>query len=209
MDHGNYLIHHGIKGQKWGNRRYQYEDGSLTPEGRKRYLVGEDGLTKRGTKIAKKLYMDTAKNKKFAEKGDRLIEEYDKAESIDRKRFAQEIVKEFPDAEVGMYATDGNGIYTVFNNKSLDKIDTDVWTLDPPAVNFGNVKVEDVNKFVNKYNDKYAKTNKEAINNFLDSMSDVVLEANGMKGDKAAKELVRRYVGENTNKYVNTSVIYR
>ena len=32
-----YLMHHGIKGQKWGNRRFQYEDGSLTPEGRKRY----------------------------------------------------------------------------------------------------------------------------------------------------------------------------
>ena len=32
-----YLAHHGIKGQKWGIRRYQNEDGSLTPEGRERY----------------------------------------------------------------------------------------------------------------------------------------------------------------------------
>lgn len=36
-----YLAHHGIKGQKWGIRRYQNADGSLTPEGRKRYNVGE------------------------------------------------------------------------------------------------------------------------------------------------------------------------
>lgn len=30
------LHHHGIKGQKWGVRRYQNPDGSLTLEGRKR-----------------------------------------------------------------------------------------------------------------------------------------------------------------------------
>lgn len=33
----NAISHHGIKGQKWGIRRYQNEDGSLTPEGRERY----------------------------------------------------------------------------------------------------------------------------------------------------------------------------
>lgn len=33
----NELYHHGIKGQKWGVRRYQYADGSLTPAGLKRY----------------------------------------------------------------------------------------------------------------------------------------------------------------------------
>ena len=32
----NYLCHHGIKGQKWGVRRYQNEDGSYTEEGKKR-----------------------------------------------------------------------------------------------------------------------------------------------------------------------------
>lgn len=37
-DYGTeYLMHHGIKGQKWYRRRYQNEDGSLTEEGKRRY----------------------------------------------------------------------------------------------------------------------------------------------------------------------------
>lgn len=40
----SYIYHHGIKGMKWGVRRYQNEDGSLTPEGKKRqkfkYIAG-------------------------------------------------------------------------------------------------------------------------------------------------------------------------
>ena len=37
----NLLEHSGIKGQKWGIRRFQNEDGSLTEEGKKRYGTPE------------------------------------------------------------------------------------------------------------------------------------------------------------------------
>lgn len=33
----NSLYHHGIKGQRWGVRRYQNQNGTLTPAGKKRY----------------------------------------------------------------------------------------------------------------------------------------------------------------------------
>lgn len=35
----NELMHYGIKGQKWGVRRFQNEDGTLTPAGRKKYKL--------------------------------------------------------------------------------------------------------------------------------------------------------------------------
>lgn len=33
----NALMHYGVKGMKWGVRRYQNEDGTLTTSGKKRY----------------------------------------------------------------------------------------------------------------------------------------------------------------------------
>lgn len=59
------LYHHGIKGQKWGVRRFQNEDGSLTSEGERRYSDslsniygdgdGDDDYTvSKGTTVARR-----------------------------------------------------------------------------------------------------------------------------------------------------------
>ena len=46
----NMFAHYGIRGMKWGVRRYQNKDGSLTPAGRKRY--SDDGQTKTPSKTS-------------------------------------------------------------------------------------------------------------------------------------------------------------
>lgn len=46
----NELYHHGIKGQKWGVRRYQNKDGTLTNAGKNRYHDDDEKISK-GTNI--------------------------------------------------------------------------------------------------------------------------------------------------------------
>ena len=62
------LYHHGIKGQKWGLRRYQNEDGSLTSEGRRHYGYGE-------VKAAYKKRLSDA-DSSWKSKSDNLEKEY-------------------------------------------------------------------------------------------------------------------------------------
>ena len=50
------LYHHGIRGQKWGVRRFQKSDGSLTMEGKRRYAQEE---------VEKKLNSTETKTEKF------------------------------------------------------------------------------------------------------------------------------------------------
>ena len=68
----NVLTHYGIRGMKWGVRRYQNEDGSLTPEGRKRYgnlgLWENKQMYKRGT-ITKDEYKERKKDLKYMKDG--------------------------------------------------------------------------------------------------------------------------------------------
>ena len=42
-EYSDYLVHHGIKGQKWGVRRFETKSGHLTSAGKKRYDDSGDG----------------------------------------------------------------------------------------------------------------------------------------------------------------------
>lgn len=103
----NYLEHHGILGMKWGIRRYQNKDGTLTEAGKQRYQKLRDNVE------AEKKYRDsagktTSANARVA-RAERKLLKYDQALKRDRdtqaaKRAAKEksgkSVKDMTDAEL-------------------------------------------------------------------------------------------------------------
>ena len=84
-----YLIHHGIKGQRWGIRRYQGPDGRLTDLGRKRYGYGnEHGHYIKYERLSRRADKVLSDNE-YAEYCKRLIDEHGGEEGY-RKWFLEE-----------------------------------------------------------------------------------------------------------------------
>ena len=66
-DEGYILEHHGVLGQKWGVRRYQNADGSLTAAGKKHYAL--EGTTRATRRDAKRDAKEAATAKMYYGEG--------------------------------------------------------------------------------------------------------------------------------------------
>lgn len=82
------LMHHGVMGMKWGVRRYQNADGSLTAAGKKRFekVSSNERLQKKQTKqalnVLKKKHKQFEKSKMneyFAKKANKAKASFDDA----------------------------------------------------------------------------------------------------------------------------------
>ena len=71
------LYHWGVKGMKWGVRRYQNKDGTLTAKGKKRYSMSDDAKTASELKKKKVSELSNSELKKLNERT-RLEQEYSK-----------------------------------------------------------------------------------------------------------------------------------
>lgn len=84
-----YLAHYGVKGQKWGVRRYQNEDGTLTEEGKKRYSDTSDKAKQ------EKKQDDCIKTLKKENERNKVINAYNEKISKQKKEEADATEKDY------------------------------------------------------------------------------------------------------------------
>lgn len=89
----DYLYHHGIKGMKWGVRRFQNTDGSLTPAGKTRYYGEADTGFAKGfrtwqvQRIGKRFDRD---NERFNRKMDRALDRSERKLAVAKAKGASD-----------------------------------------------------------------------------------------------------------------------
>lgn len=69
----NELYHHGVPGQKWGVRRYQNADGSLTRAGEKHYMSDIQSFNRMEKKLNKRIVKLARRQKAFTKRAKKPI----------------------------------------------------------------------------------------------------------------------------------------
>lgn len=183
----NTLNHHGIKGQKWGIRRYQNKDGTLTAAGRKRYdeemerLKKEEKILKNKQRTKAQLDKLEAKRKEIEEQkktmdGKKQTETTEReipAENV-RKSVGKKKIKDMSDAEL---------------KAIVDRLDLERKYKDAMA-NSGS-KVEDGRNFVQKFKeDIVVPAAKAGAKNAIQNMSRDATAYVGVKLGEAIRDYV-------------------
>lgn len=176
------LQHHGVKGQKWGKRRYQRKDGSLTPAGKKRYDKEMNKL-----KLEKKKLVNESRTKKKLDKLNQMKSDVD---ALKKKSKGEDIddAKETPEAKRArlLKSTDAKELY---ENKDL---------LTTNELNERINRIDTEARLKSKISEEHAKTGIEYINEKMRKGSDTINNATNLykKVDDAYATVAKSAIGK-------------
>ena len=158
MENTHYLAHHGIKGQKWGVRKYQNADGSLTAAGQGRY-------NKISNKYGKQLSRSSVENQKIYASREqyraKLNDKIAKLESKKNSRNAAKIDKKIEKNKARLADQKAGDKYVNAGLKRYDKTISQYRDMKLKAITNPDIKkTENYKKIANAYFDqKYSDLN--------------------------------------------------
>ena len=143
------LYHHGTKGMKWGKRRYQNKDGSLTDAGKKRYArdarekgyknQDDDGTYYKtaGKKGGRKETLDIDADRYVTEDMQRTKRVADDSANLARnmKNLNDKSIKNTPKTRLDLSNMSDKELRDQINRELLERQYNDVF--NPPKVNKG------------------------------------------------------------------------
>ena len=133
------LVHHGILGMRWGIRRYQRKDGTLTTAGKRRLR-----------KVENKMADNTKKYNRLVNEHDRLTNSKSKPMSVEEQK--EQILKSRSAMELYKHAD-------LFSTNELDSayrrlvLERNISSLIPKEISRGEKFLDSFNKWSRKMND--------------------------------------------------------
>ena len=181
MGDNEYLAHHGVKNQRWGFRRYQNKDGSLTKAGQKRYNKETADL-----KAERKSLKAKARTQKKMDKLKDLKSEVDDLKKAEEEAKAGESREE--KRKRLLESTDAKEIYENRNLLTTAELNDRINRIDTEARLAGKIPEQ--------------KTGLDYINNKMNKATDTLNNASNMfqKVDTAYTTVSKSAIGKVVSK---------
>lgn len=210
IDEVDELYHHGIKGMKWGIRRFQTKDGALTKAGQKRYNKEMEKL-----KAKKKELRNEERTKNKMAKLNKMKTDVDKLEAQKKANKKSDHPEETPEQkkERLLKSTDPKELYenrdllsTFELNERINRIDTEarlqgkiIQEKQQTGIDWVNEKMQKGTNTINNATNLYRSVD-SAYNTFANSTGAKILENSlGVKLPKGEKPK-RQFNKEDFNK---------
>lgn len=183
QDDDEIMEHSGIKGMKWGVRRYQNKDGSLTPAGKKRY----------GQELAKVREAEKTLKTKQATKA--------KIDSLnERKKAVEDGEAELKSVPARSKSTSKNATNTSTEAESKKKTSKDM-TDDELRAAVNRMQLEkQFNTLQSELNPKKTSAGKEFVNKLGKSLGDATAEAVKTAGKSFMEKKLKEVLGVDDKK---------